>query len=440
MESGTNLDINRFSRRTGIIVFFAPMMAFHPGRIPWQKALSNVWSFLMKAALTRRSLLVLSVLFLLSAACAMPLFEKEPQPTQPAAGNAETQVAQTVAAMMTKVAGESKTQPAPGATTSVPSQPTAAPTVKPANTQQPTAVILPSNTPTPICDMAGFMADVSIADGTNIPVGTQFVKTWRLKNTGTCTWTADYAVVFDGGSGLDAPASQKIGSSVAPGQTIDVSVTMRAPAQTGSYRGNWKMRNASGILFGIGASGEHFYVDIKAVPGSITGSGLDFVANRCLAEWDGNGTILPCDGKDGSDTGFVILQTKPVLEPNYTDDEPALLMNPPAANDGIIRGKYPSYTVKSGDHFKSIIDCEYNAKNCSVRFQLDYTIDNGAIQTFAAWNESYEGNFTKVDVDLTSLAGKNVRFILTVLASGASNGDRAQWLAPRIVNVTTPTP
>jgi hypothetical protein len=387
----------------------------------------------MKAALTRRSLLVLSVLFLLSAACAMPLFEKEQQPTQPAAGNAETQVAQTVAVMMTKVAGESKTQPAPGGATSVP----ASPTVKPSSTPQtqPTQVILPTSVPTQACDLAGFMADVSIADGTNIPVGTQFVKTWRLRNSGSCTWSADYAVVFDSGSSLDAPASQKIGASVTPGQTIDISVIMRAPAQTGSYRGYWKMRNASGVLFGIGSTGDGFYVDIKAVPATITGNGLDFVANRCLAEWDGNGTILPCDGKDGSEAGFVILQTKPVMEPNYTDDEPALLMNPPAANDGIIRGKYPSYTVKSGDHFRSIIDCEYNAKNCNVRFQLDYIVDNGSIQTFAAWNEAYDNNWTKVDIDLTSLAGKNVRFILTVSASGTSNGDRAQWLAPRIVNV-----
>jgi hypothetical protein len=37
--------------------------------------------------------------------------------------------------------------------------------------------------------------------------------------------------------------------------------------------------------------------------------------------------------------------------------------------------------VSSGDHFKSVIGCEHNAKNCNVRFQLDYQIDNGSIQT-----------------------------------------------------------
>jgi hypothetical protein len=41
--------------------------------------------------------------------------------------------------------------------------------------------------------------------------------------------------------------------------------------------------------------------------------------------------------------------------------------------------------------------------------------------------------FTQANVDLSTLAGKNVRFILTVHANGASDGDRALWLAPRIV-------
>ena len=104
-----------------------------------------------------------------------------------------------------------------------------------------------------LCDSAQFIDDVTIPDGTGIAPGASFVKTWRLKNNGTCTWTADYAIVFDSGDSLGAPAAQKLGSAVVPGQTIDVSVTLRAPAKTGSYKGNWKMRNAAGVLFGLGS-------------------------------------------------------------------------------------------------------------------------------------------------------------------------------------------
>ncbi len=96
--------------------------------------------------------------------------------------------------------------------------------------------------------------------------------------------------------------------------------------------------------------------------------------------------------------------------------------------------------MKAGDHFLAIVGCEYNAKDCNVKFQLDYQIDNGAITTLATWSETYDDTFRHVDVDLSSLAGKSVKFILTVMANGSATGDRALWLAPRIQNVPTATP
>jgi len=290
------------------------------------------------------------------------------------------------------------------------------------------------------CDQAAFMDDVSVPDGSTLVAGSAFTKTWRLKNTGTCTWTSDYALVFSNGNAMDGPSSQKLPGAVQPGQTIDVSVALKAPAEPGSYRGNWKLRNAAGVLFGVGPNADTFYVDIKVVAKSAI-NGLDFTASYCLAEWTGNSTVLPCTGKDGAAEGFVLFKARPALENGSVDDEPALLTNPPKTNDGVIRGKYPAYTVQSGDHFQAVIGCEYNAKNCEVRFQLDYQIDNGTIQNIATWNESYNGQFVAVDVDLNSLAGKNVRFVLTVLALGASDNDRAQWLLPRITKLTpTATP
>jgi hypothetical protein len=277
------------------------------------------------------------------------------------------------------------------------------------------------------------MSDVTIADGTSIPVGNEFVKTWRLRNEGTCTWTPEYAIVFENGEAMGAPASQKIGQSVAPGETVDISITLRAPGSPGEYRGDWKLRNAAGVLFGLGSKGsEHFYVVIKAVPNTLTGNGLDMIANYCLAEWTGNGKVLPCVGTDNSADGFVLIRSKPILESGYVDDEPALLTNPPRKDDAIIRGKFPAYQVKSGDRFTTLLSCENNAKNCNVRFQLDYQIDDGGIQNLAAWNETMDDKFNTVSVDLSSLAGKKVKFILTVLANGASDNDRALWLMPRI--------
>jgi hypothetical protein len=41
-----------------------------------------------------------------------------------------------------------------------------------------------------------------------------------------------------------------LGNAVQPGNTADISVAMTAPATAGTYRGNWRMTNASGSYFG----------------------------------------------------------------------------------------------------------------------------------------------------------------------------------------------
>jgi len=374
-----------------------------------------------------RLMIAIGAIFIAAAACSFPTKMQQ----TPTATNSQTRAVETLDYLMTEVASRAATgTPGKEAPTNTPQSPTLAPT----STLQPTntAVVLPSPTVTQVCDQASFVADVTIPDGSVLQAGEVFVKTWRIRNSGTCTWTADYALVLDAGDGMNGPAAQKIGVSVAPGQTVDISVTLKAPGQPGSYRGYWKMRNASGVLFGIGRNPDRVFVDIQVIAVTPASGTYDFTANYCAAEWTGNGKALPCKGVDGNADGFVLYKSQPILETGYVDDQPALITNPPRVNDGVIRGKYPVFTVSSGDHFKSVIGCEHNAKNCNVRFQLDYQIDNGSIQTLVSWHEIYDDHFSSVDVDLSSLAGSNVRFILTVLANGASDMDRAQWLLPRI--------
>jgi len=53
-------------------------------------------------------------------------------------------------------------------------------------------------------------------------------------------------------------------STVAPGQTVDISVEMTAPATPGKYTGNWKLRNDKGTVFGLGSTlDKPFYVQIE---------------------------------------------------------------------------------------------------------------------------------------------------------------------------------
>jgi hypothetical protein len=67
------------------------------------------------------------------------------------------------------------------------------------------------------CDQAQFVADVTIPDGTSLAPGATFLKTWRLKNIGTCTWTTSYSAVFSSGDQMGAPAVINLPASVAPG-------------------------------------------------------------------------------------------------------------------------------------------------------------------------------------------------------------------------------
>jgi hypothetical protein len=99
------------------------------------------------------------------------------------------------------------------------------------------------------CDNAIFANDVTIPDGTSIVAGTTFTKTWSIKNTGTCAWTTAYTLKFASGNQMSG-ATTAIGSAVAAGNNINVSISMTAPTTAGTYTGYWRMANASGSLFG----------------------------------------------------------------------------------------------------------------------------------------------------------------------------------------------
>lgn len=147
----------------------------------------------------------------------------------------------------------------PVVTTEVPS-----PTFTTIATETPTSS--PTITPTEIpCNQARFVSDVTIPDGTKLSPNENFKKTWRLKNTGSCTWTSGYAIVFINGDAMNAPGAVQItNGTVAPGNEVDVSVNLKAPANAGTYRGNWKLRDGANTIFGVKNSDQgYFWVEIQ---------------------------------------------------------------------------------------------------------------------------------------------------------------------------------
>ena len=118
-----------------------------------------------------------------------------------------------------------------------------------------------------LCDNSAFVADVTIPDNTTMDPGKKFTKTWTLLNNGTCTWSTSYKLVFDSGDQMGG-ATTAITVPVTPGTVASISVTLTAPTSNGTYKGTWRMQNASSQDFGAFP-----YVQIKVGAGSTATAG-----------------------------------------------------------------------------------------------------------------------------------------------------------------------
>ena len=93
--------------------------------------------------------------------------------------------------------------------------------------------------------------------------GDVFQKGWRLRNTGTCTWTSAYFANYVRGN---TPAAQMGGQptsivgEVQTGQTYDLWVNLQAPNDPGEYVAYWQMHNDAQTAFG-----ETFVVGVEVV-------------------------------------------------------------------------------------------------------------------------------------------------------------------------------
>jgi hypothetical protein len=373
----------------------------------------------MSKVIRRISTLSVLVTLILSA-CNIPSAPVTESPTE--GPNAVfTQAALTVQAQLTQSATfNTPTLPPAPPTSTIVVLPTAIP-----------ATITPAASPTPICDQAQFVRDITIPDGTTFAPGETFTKTWRLRNSGNCTWSG-YSLVFDSGDAMSGASPIAIGT-IGSGQEVDLSVTLTAPATNGSYRGYWRIRNATGVLIPVlnGYQGRSFFVDIKV---AVISSGFDFHTQAPAAIWISGAGSLTWGGPDTDANGFAMYKNSQKLEDGSTSPK-TLETHPQWVDNGVITGRYPAYKVVTGEHFKARIgflaqsDGTCGAGN--VKFQLNYR-EAGVLKSLAEWTEACDGTMRSVDVDLSSLAGKSVEFVLGVLANGPAAQDWAVWVSPEI--------
>ena len=125
-------------------------------------------------------------------------------------------------------------------------------TTPPTNTPVPATPTLtpspsaPTASPTPTCTTsAAFVADVTVPDGSVLAPNTPFVKTWRIRNAGTCDWGPGLTLTFVGGAQLGSPAVVAFPPTNA-GATRDISLNLKAPTAAGTYEGKWHLRGPDG--------------------------------------------------------------------------------------------------------------------------------------------------------------------------------------------------
>ena len=115
--------------------------------------------------------------------------------------------------------------------------------------------------PSGCIDAMAFIADLSVPDGTKMPVDTEFSKGWLVENVGSCTWDETYLIAYVyGNSWMDGEMTH-LTAAVEPGEQYEMYLELRAPSEPGEYAGFWQLFNGNDSPYG-----ETLWVAIEATP------------------------------------------------------------------------------------------------------------------------------------------------------------------------------
>ena len=168
----------------------------------------------------------------------------------PDAGLIETVVEQTVIAQSTLHTAQTIAAAGTNTFAAMLASPTPSPSPSP---------VPPSPTPTPqptLCNLAEFITEVTPLTVPVLAPGMGFTHVWRVRNSGSCTWSEGYGLVFTAGELMGATPSVGLPYEVPPERIVDIAVQFYAPQNAGVYTGNWMLRSPDGMLFGIGPSAQ----------------------------------------------------------------------------------------------------------------------------------------------------------------------------------------
>ncbi len=298
----------------------------------------------------------------------------------------------------------------------------------------PTAAPIP---PTPSqpdapCDLAGFLSDGALPDGSHLKATTPFTKVWTIRNLGTCTWAEDYALVYSGGELMAGKSPLTIGRELAPGDALDISANLVAPAISGLFSSQWLLQNSAGETFGLSPDGEPLSLTISV--GLHDSIALDLTESACQAEWTSSTGKVDCPETGDFAGGFVNPVESTTGEGGIGFTQPVLEVIPNEGPGGTIMGTYGLLQIQPGDSFHATLACADNQPDCSLIFELLYDPGDHHLVSIRRWVEMTDGAFQKVVVDLSALAGDTIRLILSVSTqTGTAFDNKGLWISPLVL-------
>ena len=351
--------------------------------------------------------------------------------------------------------------------TPTPAPPTATPeAAAPTTAAPPTETSPPEPTTAAGCTLgARWVADVTVPDNTAFAPGTPFVKTWRVRNSGTCAWEPGTKLVFVSGDPMSGPAAVDV-PALAPGAQTDVSVSMVAPSAPGTYRANYQFQAPNGTRFGaiiwvqivvpapatptpvlptetptvapVPPTEAPTATPVPPTPTATPGPSViwDFILLAPSAYWTSGAGALDFPGSDTDNRGFARWVSNARLEDGSTHRQ-VLETHPQWVPNGYIRGDYTGlvrhYRIDPGDRLVATVGFLEGANAGGVAFNIQLDTFGESPQVWGILDH-YDHSLKSLDVSLAPWAGKEIEsFVLQVNAGPSSAQDWAVWVVARIV-------
>lgn len=110
---------------------------------------------------------------------------------------------------------------------------------------------LPTVTPAPpACeDNLTFLEDLTVPDGTYVDPGVVLDKRWKVINSGTCNWDAQYHFKLVEGPAMSTIAEQALFPARSGSEAV-IRLVFVAPTEPGRYRSAWQAVSPEGETFG----------------------------------------------------------------------------------------------------------------------------------------------------------------------------------------------